>query len=85
MDSTAATDPDAVKEWILELARIILKCESVGSQDHFLDLGGDSLVAPVLAGRIETEFGTRPEMEDIFTRSFGELAELVSAASASRR
>lgn len=84
MDSMAATNPIAVRERILELARNVLKCESVAPQDHFLDLGGDSLVAPVLAGRIEAEFGTRPEMEDIFTRSFGELAELVSAAAASR-
>ena len=84
MDSMAATDPSAVQDRILELACAVLKCESVGPQDHFLDLGGDSLVAPILAGRIEAEFGTRPEMEDIFTRSFGELAELVSAAAATR-
>jgi acyl carrier protein len=79
MDSIADVTPATVQDWILEQAGKILKSESLGPQDHFLDLGGDSLTAPVLAGRIEAEFGFRPELEDIFTRPFGELAELVCA------
>jgi yersiniabactin nonribosomal peptide synthetase len=79
MDSMARADLATVQERILEQARKILKSDSIGLMDHFLDLGGDSLMAPVLAGRIEAEFGFRPELEDIFTRPFGELAELVSA------
>lgn len=79
MDSMASVDRTAVESLILEEARKILKCDAVGRQDHFLDLGGDSLMAPMLAGRIEAALGFRPELEDIFTRPFGELAELVVA------
>jgi acyl carrier protein len=79
MDGMVSVDRTAVESLILEQARKILKCDAVGPQDHFLDLGGDSLMAPVLAGRIEAAFGFRPELEDIFTRPFSELAELVVA------
>lgn len=72
-------DRTTVENLILEQVSKILKCGTVGPQDHFLDLGGDSLAAPVLAGRIEAAFGFRPELEDIFTQPFGELAQLVVA------
>ncbi|MBV8472848.1 MAG: hypothetical protein JO107_07160, partial [Hyphomicrobiales bacterium] len=65
---------------LFEEARKLLKCERVGAGDHFMDLGGDSLLAPILANRIEAKFGVRPELEEIFTRSFGELADIVSGA-----
>ncbi|MGO4840401.1 acyl carrier protein, partial [Rhizobiaceae sp. 2RAB30] len=45
-------DRQAVEGLVLEHASRILKCDA-RPQDHFLDLGGDSLMAPVLAGRIE--------------------------------
>ncbi|MBN9549739.1 MAG: acyl carrier protein [Alphaproteobacteria bacterium] len=77
MDVMMNADRVAVESLILGQASKILKCDAVGPQDHFLDLGGDSLTAPVFAGRIEAAFGFRPELEDIFTRPFGELAELV--------
>lgn len=79
MDVMVNADRTAVESLILEQASKILKCDGAGPRDHFLDLGGDSLMAPMLAGRIEAAFGFRPELEDIFTRPFGELAELVAA------
>ncbi|TPM36096.1 acyl carrier protein [Mesorhizobium sp. B2-3-4] len=79
MDNMTDVSSAAVQDWILEQARKILKSEDVGPQDYFLDLGGDSLMAPLLANRIEAEYGVRPELEDIFTRPFGELADLVRA------
>ncbi|WP_197435162.1 acyl carrier protein [Nitratireductor arenosus] len=81
MNQTMRVDQVVLQERILEQARTILKCEDIGPQTYFLEVGGDSLVAPVLANRIEAEFGVRPQLEDIFTRSFGELAELLSASS----
>lgn len=69
-----------VRSEILEQAGTLLKCETVDAGDHFLDIGGDSLVAPVLARRIEARFGVRPQLEDIFTMSFGELADHVAAS-----
>ncbi|MEO9614023.1 MAG: acyl carrier protein [Nitratireductor sp.] len=80
MNQTTRVDQAVLQERILEQARAILKCEDIGPQTYFLEVGGDSLVAPILANKIEAEFGVRPQLEDIFTRSFGELAELLRAA-----
>jgi hypothetical protein len=79
MNEITRLDQAALQEGILDQARTILKFESIGPQTYFLEVGGDSLMAPIFANRIEAEFGVRPQLEDIFTRSFGELAQLLSA------
>ena len=80
MDQLVQPDATAIQARILEHVRQMLKCETVNPEDYYLDLGGDSLLAPILARRIEAEFGFRPELEDVFSRCFADLAALVAHA-----
>ncbi|WP_372424313.1 acyl carrier protein [Salinarimonas chemoclinalis] len=82
-DATAAS-AGTVRATILDEVRALLKCEEAGPEDHFMDLGGDSLTAPILAGRIEAAFGTRPELEEVLGRSLGDLADIVAARAPKR-
>lgn len=77
MNEMTSSDRAALQAQVLEEARKVLKCETVEPADHFLDLGGDSLTAPILARRIQAQCGARPALEEIFTMSFGELADLL--------
>jgi len=74
----AATVRDRLAAYIAEL----LDCQDVGGDDYLLDLGGDSLLATILANRLEEDFGVRPELEDLFGLSIGELADHLAAAHA---
>lgn len=47
--------------------RELLGVEVVRPEDHFLELGGNSLMATVLANRIEKELGVELSMVDLFT------------------
>jgi acyl carrier protein len=53
----------------------LLGVEAVTREEHFLEAGGNSMMATLLANRIEDELGVRPSMEDLF----GTLAQLASA------
>lgn len=79
MNPTYPDQTGTVQDWICAQAGQLLKCDNVGAGDYFLDLGGDSLLAPVLANRIEARFGMRPALEDIFSLSMGELADQAAA------
>jgi len=46
--------------------RELLGVEVVKRDDHFFELGGNSMMATLLANRIEDELGVRPSMEDLF-------------------
>ncbi|MEU0555534.1 non-ribosomal peptide synthetase [Dactylosporangium sp. NPDC006015] len=67
-----------------ELARLfadLLHVEKVGADDHFLELGGDSLLLARLQGLIEQDLGTRVEMNDLVTDpTVSGLARLIGAA-----
>ena len=58
--------------------RELLGVEAVRPDEHFLEAGGNSMMATILANRIEDELGVRPSMEDLF----GTLAQLASACEA---
>lgn len=49
--------------------------EEIGPDDQLLDLGGNSLIATMVANRIEYAWGFRPTMEQLMTASFGEFAQ----------
>ena len=52
----------------------LLEVQGVGRGDRLVELGGNSLVATMLANRIEEALGYRPSLTEIFARSLGELA-----------
>ena len=54
--------------------RELLDVSEVKPADGFLDLGGNSLLATMLANRLEEELGVRPSMTDVFAWTLGELA-----------
>lgn len=54
----------------------LLDVESVGPGEHLLELGGNSLIATMIANRIEFAWGFRPTMEQMLNCSFQELSAL---------
>jgi hypothetical protein len=44
----------------------LLGLQEIGRGDHFISLGGNSLLATLLANRIEDELGVRPMMGELF-------------------
>lgn len=44
----------------------LLGLQEIGRGDHFISLGGNSLLATMLANRIEEELGIRPNMGELF-------------------
>ncbi|MGW3078262.1 non-ribosomal peptide synthetase [Kitasatospora sp. NPDC001132] len=62
----------------------LLGTDRVGADDHFLELGGDSLLLARLQGRIEQDLGARVEMTDLAADpTISALARLVTDAAAS--
>ena len=52
----------------------VLDVDSVDPDDHLLELGGNSLVATMVANRVELAWGFRPSMEELLMCSLRELA-----------
>ncbi|MBJ7005473.1 non-ribosomal peptide synthetase [Streptomyces griseofuscus] len=65
---TAAT-PHDLEELVARLFREVLALPEVGPDDDFFDLGGDSLRAMRLAGRIQAALGTDFDVELLFDYS----------------
>ncbi|WP_051338374.1 non-ribosomal peptide synthetase [Streptomyces flavidovirens] len=68
------------------LARLfadLLRVDGVGADDHFMELGGDSLLLAQLQGRIEQGLGARIELPDLMAEpTVSGLARLIPAATA---
>jgi len=67
-------------EQLSEFWMELLDVETVKPEDHLLDLGGNSLVATMIANRIEFAWGVRPTMEQMLSSSLQELAALCEQA-----
>jgi len=58
----------------------VLRCEQIGVEDDFFALGGDSLSAMRLVGRIGSSFGVTLSLRDFYSAStVGDLAGLIQA------
>jgi Phosphopantetheine attachment site len=80
-----STVPDPETESVLaEFWRELLEIDNVSPSDRILELGGNSLVAVMLANRMELTWGYRPSMEEIFSCTLRELAELCYQDSCSQ-
>ncbi|MBY8883645.1 non-ribosomal peptide synthase/polyketide synthase [Streptomyces sp. PTM05] len=56
----------------------VLDCDTPGTTDDFLDLGGDSILAARILARIRDELGARLTLRDVFTaRTIADLAPLL--------
>lgn len=73
--STPTSPTPTLEQRLAGYWRELLGVESVAPGDHFIELGGNSLLATTLANRIEDEVGVRPEMGELF----GTLEQAVSA------
>ena len=62
------------QEVLATLWRELLEVSAVRPEDNFVDQGGNSLLATVLANRIEEELNVRPTLVEIFSSTLQELA-----------
>ena len=61
---------------ITEHCRDLLDVDEVAPEALFLELGGNSLLATMLANRLEEDLGIRPCIDEVLVSTIGELAEL---------
>ena len=61
---------------LAEFWQELLDLDTVGTDDRLLEQGGNSLVATMLANRIEFAWGFRPSLEQLIMSSFGEMVDL---------
>lgn len=74
-------DTQEIGQFVMDEACAILDRRSVSLSEDFFELGGDSLDAVDLVGRIESRFWRVPALSGIFSmRSLEEIADAVRAA-----
>jgi acyl carrier protein len=73
----------SIEETIKGYWRELLGVEAVKPTDHFIGLGGNSMLATLLANRIEDDLGVRLEIVELFA-TFAQVAERCSALTAQR-
>ena len=56
---------DAIEEGLVEIWRAALNIDAVGVEDDFIDLGGDSPDAEVIATMSEEKFGTHVSLSTL--------------------
>jgi len=81
----AAADPPqtAVEETVAGILGDLLGLATVGRNDDFFDLGGNSLLAGQLAGRISAEFGLEVPLKAVFSHpTVAKLAYWIDALRA---
>ena len=61
-DPAPSVEATIARHW-----RELLGVDAVAPTDHFIQLGGDSVRATMLANRIEDELGVRPSVVELFT------------------
>jgi len=59
----------------------LLEVENVGRADSFVALGGNSLLASMVANRVEKALGYRPTVAEIFSLPLAELARRCEAGA----
>jgi hypothetical protein len=74
MSQTPAIDDTAPV--LAEFWQELLGVDSVAPDARLLELGGNSLIATMIANRVELAWGFRPSMESLLTDTFGELCAM---------
>jgi len=65
-----------VEEAVADMWRELLDVDAVFADDMFLALGGNSLLATMLANWLDDGFGVRPSIQKMFNLNLRELAAL---------
>jgi acyl carrier protein len=68
--NTATSD---VKALFASVWAELLGAGEFSADDNFIELGGNSLLATILATRLQEELGIAIDIQDIFQLSFGQL------------
>ncbi|WP_036372940.1 phosphopantetheine-binding protein [Micromonospora sp. ATCC 39149] len=76
MSEDAAAD---VRSTLGEMWQELLDVDEIRPQDRLLEVGGNSLIATMLANRIELTWGLRPPLETLLTCTFDELCKACAA------
>ncbi|MCB1123256.1 MAG: non-ribosomal peptide synthetase, partial [Verrucomicrobiae bacterium] len=75
IDASELTETDIQ---ILEIWKDVLVIDRIGINDHFLDLGGDSLKAMMVLGRLNQHFEIKLRLRDLFDApTVSQIAELI--------
>lgn len=74
---------DTISDAIREYARELLDITNLPEDAMFLELGGNSLSAVMLANRLEEDFGIQICTEDILISTMPELYEMCLSQAAS--
>ncbi|MFB1483083.1 phosphopantetheine-binding protein [Corallococcus sp. RDP092CA] len=64
--STPSAGPSPMEARLAGYWQELLGVDSVRPEDHFLEVGGNSLLATLLANRIEDDLGLQVGMVDLF-------------------
>ncbi|MDT8912289.1 phosphopantetheine-binding protein [Amycolatopsis sp. PS_44_ISF1] len=75
---------DGTRDTLADFMRELLGIEEIGPGDLLLDLGGNSLIATMLANRVELAWDFRPTMVELMTSTFAELVALCTERRADR-
>ena len=68
------------QQLIAQVWRELLEVDAVKADDVFLELGGNSLTAGMVANQLQEAVGYRPTMAEIFRGTLADLAARVDAA-----
>jgi acyl carrier protein len=66
IDTPFVAPRDALEERVARLWEEVLRRAPIGADDDFFDLGGESLQAFALIGRVHDAFGVRLTARDLF-------------------
>lgn len=75
------TSADATTSALLEMLEELMGPVPISLDDTLLNAGGNSLVAVMLANRIEWEWGVRPCLDDLLGRPLRTIAADLSTAT----
>jgi acyl carrier protein len=85
-DQSFSTDTETrtTEKQLAEIFRAALRLNSVGYDDNFVDMGGDSMSAMLCISRIRAAFGIELTVEDFFldTGSIRSIAAMIDSLRA---
>lgn len=71
-----------IKPEVLDVWREVLDIDEAPLDHSFLKLGGNSLLATMLANWLEENVGIRPTMQEVFKLTLRKLADLCASRNA---